>query len=475
MVDEFDNPKDKINNFNQKEVIAASIGYANKFAQWSERDIETVMLRDRNRPSIIMWSIGNEIEWTYPEYGNSTGYWSGNNPKGFNYYYDEPAYSPQRMREEFNKYNDNSLGNTAMRLSAIVKRFDQTRPITANLVMPTLSSATDYGKALDIIGYSYRAAVYDYGHKLYSDKLIYGGENWAKYHEWEAAINNDYVAGVFLWTGICYLGEAKNWPNKGSDSGLLDFAAFKKPPYYLFKSVWNSEPMLKIYTQEIEKSPYRYDDEHNTVVERTANWWRNQRWGWHNLNEHWDYSTKDTVIVEVYGNCPVVELFLDKTSLGIKKLDDFEDKVIKWAVPYKAGKLSAVGYNNEQESLTSNSVITPKSARKILLEVDKSQLNKNDNGNVSHIVASIVDGNNNPINSEEFNLSFDIQGPNVKIYGVDNGASNNVQDYQATKIKTSNGRALLIVGHNGKTGDIKISAKSGKLKSNAITINVGTL
>ena len=470
--DEFQNPKDKLKNYNQEKEIKEAIGYTTRFEEWSERDIETVMLRDRNRPSIVMWSIGNEIEWTYPEYGVSTGYWSQDRPKGLSYYYNEPPYSPERMMQEYNSRTDHRLGNTAMRLSSVVKRLDNTRPVTANLVMPTLSSATDYGKALDIIGYSYRTAVYDYGHKLYSNKMIYGAENWVRYSEWEGVANKDYAAGIFVWTGIFYLGESRNWPSKGSSSGMLDFAAFKRPSFYLFKSVWTPTPTLKIFTQKLDKSPFKYDAKTGNVIEPYEGWWRKQQWGWHALNQHWNYQSNDTVLVEVYGNSPVAELFLGKKSLGIKKLEDFGDKVIKWAVPYSEGELRVVGYDSKGKQLMTDKVATTKSAKKIVLEIDKTTLNKTDDGQVSHIVARVVDANNNPIQSQEFDLSFDVKGQNAKIYGVDNGASDNVQDFQATKITTREGKALFIVGHTGQSGDIVINAKSGKLKSQSITITV---
>ena len=122
---------------------------------------------------------------------------------------------------------------------------DTTRAITANCIIPTGSFETGYTDALDVVGFSYRQVIYDYAHRNYPNKTIMGTENWGQWHEWKAVLDRTFVAGLFLWTGIDYLGESYNkWPKKGSGSGLLDLAGFKKPRYHMFKSLWKYEPHI---------------------------------------------------------------------------------------------------------------------------------------------------------------------------------------------------------------------------------------
>jgi len=164
--DEWNNPKSKKHNYNQKKASPLTSGYTEHFTEWAERDLKAMVMRDRNHPSIIMWSIGNEIEWTYPEYGQATGYWGSNKVGDVNYYYDEPPLSIDTIKENFKtaKKGKYDLAKTAKGLSKWVKEVDATRPVTANLVIPSVSNFSGYADALDLVGLSYRQAVYEYSY-----------------------------------------------------------------------------------------------------------------------------------------------------------------------------------------------------------------------------------------------------------------------------------------------------------------------
>ncbi len=186
--DEWDKGKKKwVDQWNGKRF--STDGYHEFFAQWADQDLQDMVRRDRNHPSVIMWSIGNEID--YP-----------NDP-----------YPP----------NDPHLLAVAQRLARDVKAVDTTRPVTAACAaVPT----NLFWPALDIVGYNYQEQLYAADHAKDPSRVIYGSENKHDARAWAAVRDNDFVSGQFLWTGIDYLGEAHAYPNHTSASGLLDEAGF---------------------------------------------------------------------------------------------------------------------------------------------------------------------------------------------------------------------------------------------------------
>lgn len=464
--DEFNNPKDKRNNYNQQKSEEITRGYTEHFTEWSERDIKNMVMRDRNHPSIIMWSIGNEIEWTYPEYGAATGYWGNNKVGDINYYWDEPALSVETIKSNFKKAKrgEHDLAETAQNLSAWVKEIDTTRPVTANLVIPSVSNFSGYADALDIVGLSYRQAVYDYCYENYPEMIFLGTENWTQWHEWKPVIEKDFISGIFIWTGIDYMGESREWPKKGSGSGLLDFAGFEKPSYHMFKTLWTDEPHTYITTQLLAKSPYKWNNTSHLLEEKTENWAFRQKWGWQDVNEHWNYSANDSIAIEVYTNEPEVELFLNGSSLGTKKLSDHPDRVLRWMVLYQEGTLTAKSVNL-QEKINTSSVPAA-----INIMADKKQINA-DGYEVVHITAQLIDENGTPVKHEEREITFTIDG-DIKLLGVDNGSPKNIQDYQNNKLTTNNGKCLLILQSNLNQGSASISAHSSNLESETINIKI---
>ena len=300
--DEWDNPKDKRKNMKEQSVDAITRGYTEHFQDWAERDLKNTMLRDRNHPSIIQWSIGNEIEWTYERNAQATGFFNNMDWSG-NYFWSLPPNSIEVIKEKLRtlpreKYD---IGVTAQKLARWTKEMDTTRYVIANCILPSSSYESGYADALDIIGFSYRRVIYDYGHKNYPKLPLMGTENVAQWHEWKAIMERPFVSGTFLWTGIDYLGESnKKWPKKGTDSGILDFAGFEKPSYHMMKSLWNDAPELYIATQSLEKSIYKIDNKTGQPVEKKEGNWQHALWVWHDVNEHWEYKNDQKTIVEVY-------------------------------------------------------------------------------------------------------------------------------------------------------------------------------
>lgn len=459
--DEMDYPKDKRKNYNSKEKDPLTEGYTNHFQKWGEQDLKDMILRDRNHPSIIMWSIGNEVEWTYPRYGKSSGYWNSEKK----YYYDEPPISIAEMKENMknNPPQEFELAKTAQKLSKWVKEIDTTRPVTANLVIPTVSHFSGYTDALDIVGYSYRASVYDYGHRNYPEKMILGTENWANYVEWKSVLDNPHIPGIFLWTGINYMGETSDVTKRGSTSGLLDFAGFPTPRWYMFKTLWNNEP--EIYATTIPLKDSEYKNINGEAIEESEDLWRKRRWSFQPFNTYWNYANNETIVVEVYTNCESAELFLNEKSLGIKKLADNDDHIIKWIVPYSEGKLTVKGLGEKEVSYTIKTASTPK---KLLLKTNKTALNANAY-DVAHIEVQLVDEQNLPVKHINQKVTFEIEGP-AKLLATDNG--NNVQRkrFDTNTCITENGRVLLLIQSTKEKGTIKIKASSKNCTTNLITI-----
>lgn len=454
--DEWMMPKDKRRNFSQKgPVDYITEGYSNDFAEWAERDLKAMLMRDKNNPSIFQWNIGNEIEWSYPHYLLSTGYIK--NGKPVSSMSEPPTITPEESKKIFETFKTDKpkLADTAAELAAWVRDIDLSRPVIANLVTPSVSHYSGYTDALDIVGYSYRTGLYEYARELYPDKMLMGTENVAQWHEWKAIKDKPYISGMFIWTGIDYLGEAtKRWPTKGAASGMLDFAGFKKPLYHMMRSLWDERPNIYITTKEMDSSIYKVDGD--KVVEKRPGRWKRATWGWHNVNDHWNYDANELVVVEVYTNVEKVELFHNGQSLGVQTLSGNEDHIMKWAAPYQAGEL--VAKSAVTGTTVSYSLQTASKPVAVALTVDKKALTA-DNYDVAHVIAQLVDSNGVAVKNEERTFTFSVD-EKLRTLGVDNGDSKFVDAHKTNTVASNKGRALLIV--QGKTleglANIKVTA-----------------
>ncbi len=467
--DEWDNPKDKRLNKWETKVDYITQGYGEHFQQWAEKDLKATMLRDRNHPSIIQWSIGNEIEWTYPRYSSATGYfdmdWRGN------YFWELPPHSPEKIKERFHNCPEEEyvLAKTAKKLANWTKEMDTTRPVVANCILPSSSHISGYADALDIIGYSYRRVLYDYGHENYPDKVIMGTENLGQWHEWKSIEERPFISGTFLWTGIDYMGESNGqWPKKATSSGLLDIAGFEKPSFHMMKSLWNNEPHMHIATQDIEYSINKIDESTGKLVAKNPKAWEKALWSWHKVNEHWNYAAGSMISVEIYSNCEKVELLLNGNSLGTRNLKEFEDHIYKWAVPYEKGELTAKGYKDGTTITSTLSTSGPPAT--FLIKSDRTSISANGQ-DVAHIVVQLVDENGFPVKTDDRIIEFTLNGPG-KLLGVDTGAADNVQDFQSNKILTNKGRCLLIVQSEFLKGEVTVDISSDQLSSKSTTLTI---
>ncbi|MFR9595765.1 MAG: glycoside hydrolase family 2 TIM barrel-domain containing protein, partial [Rikenellaceae bacterium] len=176
--DEWDLPKDKRYNMQDKEVDYITRGHSESFQQWAEIDLKNTMLSSRNHPSIFQWSIGNEIEWTYPGNRSATGLFKGTNKNGKMdwtlWRVPTPPNSPEQVRDFWASYPEQTfdMGQTATKLAAWTREMDTTRPVTANLILPTSSMETAYAEVLDVVGFSYKETKYDYFREVYPERTM---------------------------------------------------------------------------------------------------------------------------------------------------------------------------------------------------------------------------------------------------------------------------------------------------------------
>ncbi len=450
--DEWDNPKDKRLNMNEQSVDDITRGYTEHFQEWAKKDLEALMYRDLNHPCIIQWSIGNEIEWTYPRMAQATGFfnadWSGN------YFWSQPPYSIDEIQDKLHslpkgKYD---IGETAQKLARWTKAIDTTRPVIANCILPSASYEAGYADALDIVGFSYRRVMYDYGHKNYPNKPLMGTENLAQWHEWKAIMERPFVAGTFLWTGIDYLGESNNrWPQKATPSGMLNLAGFEKPSYYMMQSLWTDHPMVYMSTQALEQSIYQLD-ESGQVVEKKKDGWKTALWEWHQVQHHWNYHEGELVVVELISNCEEVELFLNGVSKGKQALINQQDRLFKWAIPFEAGRLKAVAtHHGKQETFEIYTTSAPQKVKMVKQEVYEDQA-----GEFYAVTVQLVDQAGHEVYETESTLKVEA-GKGLEIFGLDNGWARSTQPYQSNQVKTHNGKALLVFRKTADSDEKSIS------------------
>ncbi len=461
--DEWDLPKDKRYNMQDKEVDYITRGHSEHFQAWAETDLKNVMKSSRNHPSVFQWSIGNEIEWTYPGNRTATGLFKGTNNRDKMdwtlWRVSTPPNSPEQVREFWANYPEQTfdMGRTAKKLAAWTREMDTTRPIVANLILPTSSMETEYADVLDVIGFSYKPEKYDYFKSQYPDRIFLGTENVPRWYEWKAALERDYIAGIFLWTGVDYMGECRvrSWPVKVTPQGPLDIAAFPRGSYYAFQSFWTDKPVLEMYSQTEQKSIFK-KAEGNKAEEKKKGYWELAPREWQKVNPYWSYEDGEACIVEVYSNCEEVELFQNGKSLGKQMLADQDDRIYKWALDYKKGKVEARGRYKGKK--VSTQLETPKEATAIKLTPDRATMKAN-NTDVLHVVAQIVDKKGNAIKNVDTEVTFEIDGDH-RFLGTDCGNTALYDTFKSHTVKTQFGRCLLAIQATDNADKITITARS---------------
>ncbi|MDI1335844.1 MAG: glycoside hydrolase family 2 TIM barrel-domain containing protein [Lacunisphaera sp.] len=454
LFDEFDYPKDKRENYHDRHDDYITRGYTEHFQQWAHGDLTRSILRDRNHASVLQWSIGNEIEWTYLPYRYITGFWTDpNDPQNAGKYWGSaPMFSPAELKERYDKSTQGKyiLADTARRLAGWVKELDASRTTTANLILPQVSHVSGYADAVDIAGYSYRNVEIAWAQKHFPHKQVTINECPGNWDDWKHVLENPGVYGMFTWTGIAYLGEAnKGWPQKNWDGDLLDLAGFRVQGWNYFKSIWVDEPHISLGTIPLKDSGFTADQLTDKAVPKSE-----ASFKWRNSNMHWNYQVGDPVVVEVCSNLSTVELQLNGRSLGYRSMSECPDRLFRWVVPFEAGTLTARAGLGGREVVAR--LQTTSALATFTLQPDRSELTA-DGYDVAHLIVQLVDAEGRPVKTENRKVTFRIEG-GARILGVDNGSGRNTQTFQADSIVTDRGRCLLILQANRTPGKVRVTA-----------------
>lgn len=408
--------------FDQWTVAKNPYDYHLYFKEWSKRDVRDTVRRDRNHPSIILWSAGNEIHDT---------------PK--------PEIAIPILKGLVETFHEN----------------DPTRPVTQGLFRPNVSKDYDNGLAdlLDVVGQNYREKEILAAHKQKPTRKIIGTENTHELSQWLAVRDNPEYSGHFVWSGIDYLGEAVKYPTVAYNSGLLYKTATPRPLAFQRQSWWMTAPMVYIARRVAQTPKLPTDPGYNPVEERRPTVLFSD-WTPKNLSAHEEN-------VEIYSNCEEVELFLNGKSLG-KKSKPADDSPRNWKVNFETGTIKAIGFNGGKIVANYELRTAGKSAR-ILLSVDKSAI-ANNWDDVAFVTVTVVDENGTIVPNADNLITFKTEGAGV-LAAVDSADINSHESYQGTTRRVYNGMCFAMLKANADKGKINLTATAPNLKSNTISIN----
>ena len=413
---------------------------------WHKKDLQDQVLRDRNHPSVFIWSIGNEI----PEQ------WAGRNGE------------------------DSSGTIIARELAAIIKTMDTSRPITSALNNPFPENAIYKSGVLDLVGFNYHhqdfktfpqkfagkkfiatetvSALQTRGHYDFPsdsirrwpqrwDKPVAGANPdltcsaydncsapWGSTHEetLKELLKYNFASGMYIWTGFDYIGEPTPypWPARSSYFGIIDLAGFPKDVYYLYQSLFTSKPVLYIFP-------------------------------------HWNWTAGQTVDVwAYYNNADEVELFLNNKSLGVKKKMN-DDLHVMWRVAYTPGTLKAVSRKNGKPVL--EKIINTAGAPAAIVAVADRNTIKADGMDLSFVTIKIVDKNGNLVPNADNLVKLELSGKGL-LAGTDNGNPVSLESFQTPARRAFNGMCLAVIQSTGKPGNISLKLSAENLPP--VTVNI---
>ena len=386
-------------------------GYGELFAEWSVRDVEDMVRRDRNHPSIIMWSVGNEIDYPNDPFSHPV--------LGAKY---RPAAPPAA-----------DLLRWGRPLVEAVRRLDPTRPVTAALASVEMSDAVGFAELFDVVGYNYQEARYAADHARFPQRVIYGSENRHDYRAWAVVRDTPYISAQFLWTGFDYLGEAGRWPQRGADFGLFDLAGFKKPRGAFREALWSDKPVVYLAAAPADATQHASSSGQGTPLldqQRRAR-----------VEEHWNWPAGSRMTVVAYANTPELQLWLNGRLIGSQRAADAVEGVLSWTLPYEPGELKALGLRDGQVVAQFALQTAGEPARIELARVDDPKAYTD---GVMQVRYLIVDAQGRRVPDASTRLQFELQGA-AEILGIGNGNLADVDDPRDARHAAYQGRGLAIL------------------------------
>lgn len=420
------------------------------FEEWIDRDVTDMVRRDRNHPSIIMWSIGNEVDYPNDPYSHPI-------LDGGNAVINQPmfgGYDPKRPNAE-------RIGKIAKRLAACVRNVDTSRPVTGALAGVVMSNQTEYPEAVDVVGYNYTENRYDEDHQTYPDRVIYGSENGVGYEAWTSVRDKEFIFGQFIWTGTDYLGESGRWPSRGLHTGLLDFGSFPKPRGHFRASLWCETPVCYAGTYINRPMPQR----------------GNRVWISTEATDTWNYEAGQEIRVVCYTNAPQAKLILNGKQVGDMKPYDMSNGIIYWDIPFEAGDLRAVACDKESLEIASYTIQTSGRPYELRARFDNvigtttGDVAVSSKEGINHIVVEVFDENGHIVKLADNNITCSIEGP-AQLLGLENSDNTDMGDYRDNQQRVFQGSLLTYIRNGKDSGKVIVRFTSPLLKSAEISFEI---
>ena len=411
--------------------------YSNYFNKDHQQDLEAMVLRDRNHPSVILWSVGNEI----PERADSSGL---------------------RITKE---------------LCSIIKNLDKTRLVTEAICefwdkkgRPWEDTAPAFA-LLDVGGYNYQWKRYESDHEKFPERMMVGTESVPKeaFENWQMVEKHPFVLGDFVWTAMDYLGESgightllskdgkdefsPGWPWYNSYCGDIDICGFKKPQSYFRDVVWKISHLEMAVHAPIPSGM-------KEIV---------SFWGWPDEQQNWNWAGNEgkKMQVNVYSNYPEVRLELNGKVIGTKPVSVETKLTATFEVPYEAGELKAFGLKDGKE-MESKILKTTGKPFRIKLTADRSEIKASRN-DLSYLTVEVTDEAGNLVPDAELPVHFTVSGA-CELAAVENGNPKDMKSFHQPLINSFRGKCLVILRPNGASGEIKLKAESVGLEGSIIVI-----
>jgi len=445
--------------------------YARFFDKWFERDLSDLVVRDRNHPSIILWSIGNEV----------LEQWSSADADTLSIEQANLILNAGHDASTLAKNGEMSVNSLlTRRLVEIVKNLDPTCPVTAGCNEPSPNNHLFKSGALDIIGFNYHrqwikdvpknfpgkpfmmtesvSALQTRGYYMMpSDSIFIAPKEWwlpytdpsymcsaydnmhapwSSTHEqtWDIVKHTPYCSGQFIWTGWDYIGEPTpyNYPARSSYFGIIDLAGFPKDVYYMYQSEWTSKPVLHLFP-------------------------------------HWNWVEGQTIDMWCYyNNADEVELYINGKSQGVRRKKDDHQYHVMWRVQFEPGEVKVVARKNGAE-VGSQVIKTAGAPDHIRLIADRKSL-KADGRSMAFVTVEVVDKDGNLCPNADNQIFFDVKGAGI-IAGVDNGCQTSLERFKANNRKAFFGKCLVVIQSTKNAGNVQLTAKSADLKSETLNLS----
>ena len=421
----FDESYDKWNN--------QYYGPEANFDDYWPADVENFIKRDRNHPSVFIWSIGNEIV--------------------------------QQQKQEEEKVEESV--SRLKEMYAFASKIDPSRKITCALY-PSRHNGVKYNNpeyyqssphqmafSMDVMSVNYMSGFFRRDHEKYP-QLIFLASELATEDAGYVYFNYDhsYTCGQYYWGGTEYIGESFAWPSKGWINGAIDLTNKFKPVAYSIKSFYNDDPMVQIAVLDQKKMESKI--------------WNDARISWKPKYFHWNWNEGEKLTVQTFTNCDSVELLVNGKSVGFKSILEKKKPELLWEVNYQKGKIEANGYKNGVV-VSENTLTTAGESYRIILESDEKALQA-DGLDLAYINVKVVDKNGVVVPSASQKIKFSVTGEATNA-GVGNGDINSDELWQANSRSVFNGECQLIIRSTTEPGKITIKASSKGLKSASLVLN----